>query len=142
MSTNSLEPFLLNRFPESTLTKAVAATDNSLGVRVVWLSSMIAASVSKGAITMNSDGSSELIKVHLCWRTVDLRASADACRARWDNIWKVISATSSWRQKQLSARNPTHLPALRHPGSICSLALSFLQRTTRSPIHTATTTRN
>ena len=64
MGTNCLGPFLLNHFLESTLTKTAAATSSPLGVRVVWLSSMIAVSVPKGGITMNRDGSPKVIKVH------------------------------------------------------------------------------
>ena len=64
MGTNCLGPFLLNHFLESILTKTAAATNSPLGVRVVWLTSMIAVSVPKGGIVMNKDGSPKVIKVH------------------------------------------------------------------------------
>lgn len=63
MGTNCLGPFLLNHYLEPTLKKTAAETDSPLGVRIIWLSSMIAASVPKGGIIMNSDGSPKVIKV-------------------------------------------------------------------------------
>ena len=67
MGTNSLGPFLLNHYLEPILKKTAAASNNPLGVRVVWIASMIAASVPKGGITMNSDGSPKVIKVRQYW---------------------------------------------------------------------------
>lgn len=63
MGTNCLGPFLLNHYLEPILKKTAAETDSPLGVRIIWLSSMIAASVPKGGIIMNSDGSPKVIKV-------------------------------------------------------------------------------
>ena len=65
MGTNCLGPFLLNHFLEPTLTKTAAATNSPLGVRVIWLSSMIAVSVPKGGIIMDKDGSPKVLKVNL-----------------------------------------------------------------------------
>ena len=63
MGTNCLGPFLLTRYLEPVLKKTAAASDSPLGVRIVWISSMIAASVPKGGIVMHSDGSPKVIKV-------------------------------------------------------------------------------
>ena len=68
MATNCLGPFLLNRHLEPTLKKTAASSNNPLSVRIVWIASMIAASVPKGGITMNSDGSPKVIKVRKGWR--------------------------------------------------------------------------
>ena len=67
MGTNCLGPFLLNHYLEPTLKKTAAENNSPLGVRVVWLSSMIAASVPKGGIMMHRDGSPKVIKVQLTW---------------------------------------------------------------------------
>ncbi|KAL8829342.1 MAG: hypothetical protein Q9191_002071 [Dirinaria sp. TL-2023a] len=62
MGTNCLGPFLFNHYLEPTLKKTAASSENRLGVRIVWVASMIAASVPKGGITMNNDGSPKVIK--------------------------------------------------------------------------------
>ncbi|KAL9101942.1 MAG: hypothetical protein Q9163_002856 [Psora crenata] len=62
MGTNCLGPFLLNHYLEPTLKRTAAETNSPLGVRVIWLSSMIAASVPKGGIMMTNDGSPKVIK--------------------------------------------------------------------------------
>lgn len=63
MGTNCLGPFLFNHYLEPILKKTAASLENPLGVRIVWVASMIAASVPKGGIVMNKDGSPKVIKV-------------------------------------------------------------------------------
>ena len=63
MGTNCLGPFLLNHYLGSTLRRTAAQENNPLGVRIVWVSSLIAAFVPRGGIIMNSDGSPKVIKV-------------------------------------------------------------------------------
>ena len=60
MGTNCLGPFLLNRFLEPILKQTAKSMG---GVRVVWLSSIVATSVPPGGIDMNSDGSPKVLKV-------------------------------------------------------------------------------
>ena len=63
MGTNCLGPFLLNHYLEPTLRRTAAQEHTALGVRIVWVSSLIAASVPRGGIIMNDDGSPKVIKV-------------------------------------------------------------------------------
>ena len=65
MGTNCLGPFLLNHFLEPTLKSTAAKTKGRVGVRIVWLSSMIAASVPRGGITTDSSGKPVVVKVRL-----------------------------------------------------------------------------
>ena len=81
MGTNCLGPFLLNHYLEPILKKTAAATNSTLGVRIVWLSSMIAVSVPQGGIITNSDGSPKVVKVRRHLKT-DRHASLYLC---WQN---------------------------------------------------------
>lgn len=63
MGTNCLGPFLLNHYLEPILKRTAAATNSPLGVRVVWLASMIAVSVPPGGVVMDSDGIPKVVKV-------------------------------------------------------------------------------
>lgn len=62
MGTNCLGPFLLSHYLEPILKKTAATTNSPLGVRVVWVSSMLATSVPDGGLVTNDDGSPKVLK--------------------------------------------------------------------------------
>ena len=62
MATNCLGPFLLNHLLEPMLVRTAAAESTPNGVRIVWLSSLINASVPDGGIQFSKDGSPRVQK--------------------------------------------------------------------------------
>ena len=63
MATNCLGPFLLNRLLEPILTRTAQAEQSPNSVRIVWLASMITASVPPGGIQFDSQsGTPKVLK--------------------------------------------------------------------------------
>lgn len=62
MATNCLGPFLLNQLLEPILARTALAEATPDHVRIVWVSSMITASVPDGGIQFDKNGNPKVLK--------------------------------------------------------------------------------
>ena len=78
MATNCLSPFILNHLLKPILTRTARTESNPNGVRIVWLASMITASVPPGGIELNDkSGSPQILK----------NAMQDYMQSKADNVF-------------------------------------------------------
>ena len=111
MATNCLGPFILNHLLEPILARTASADSGSRSVRVVWVSSMIAASVPPGGIQFEKSGTPKVLK----------NAMQNYMQSKVGNVFLASEAARRLGRDGIINVVSIYAPDMRRGGSIANM---------------------